>query len=169
MAFARAAGVLLAIALTAGPALAETPAQNAPADGSGTAPDASPGTGIGTAGPGLSQPGAAVARGDAGDANPALTRTGEVRASKVIGAAVYNDRDQKVGTLDDILLGTNRKAEQAVISVGGVLGVGAKLVAVPFGALRFPAQVGGSTARVMLPGATTDTLNGRPAFRYAGG
>jgi hypothetical protein len=55
--------------------------------------------------------------------SPEPTANGEIRASRVIGAAVYNGKDQKIGSVDDILLDKDHKATQAVISVGGVLGV----------------------------------------------
>ena len=42
--------------------------------------------------------------GSPSDRNPVLTDNGDARASKVIGSAVYNDNNQKVGTIDDIVI-----------------------------------------------------------------
>jgi len=53
---------------------------------------------------------------------------GEVRADQLIGMTVYNAEGEKVGTVHDILLGKDGKATGVVLSVGGVLGVGAKSV-----------------------------------------
>jgi len=53
---------------------------------------------------------------------------GEVRADQLIGMTVYNAEGEKVGTVHDILLGQDGKATGVVLSVGGVLGVGAKSV-----------------------------------------
>ena len=64
--------------------------------------------------------------------NTVLTDRGDVRASKLIGAAVYNDRDEKVGSVDDVIMGKDNKADDVVVSVGGFLGMGNKLVAVPY-------------------------------------
>jgi sporulation protein YlmC with PRC-barrel domain len=53
---------------------------------------------------------------------------GELRADQVIGMTVYNAEGEKVGTVHDILLDQEGKATGVVLSVGGVLGVGAKSV-----------------------------------------
>ncbi|HEY3787820.1 MAG TPA: PRC-barrel domain-containing protein, partial [Urbifossiella sp.] len=37
------------------------------------------------------------------DRNPVMTKMGDARASKVIGSSVYNDHDEKVGSVDDLL------------------------------------------------------------------
>lgn len=52
----------------------------------------------------------------------------EVRADQIIGMTVYNAEGEKVGTVHDILLDPEGKATGVVLSVGGVLGVGAKSV-----------------------------------------
>lgn len=52
------------------------------------------------------------------------------RASKVMGASVVNDANETVGKVDDVILGDDRTSH-VVISVGGFLGVGNKLVALP--------------------------------------
>ena len=67
--------------------------------------------------------------------NSVLTDRGDVRASKLIGSSVYNDRDEKVGSVDDIVLGKDNRADEVVVSVGGFLGIGTKLVAVPYSQL----------------------------------
>ena len=53
---------------------------------------------------------------------------GEVRADQLIGMTVYNAEGEKVGSVHDILLDKEGKATGVVLSVGGVLGVGAKSV-----------------------------------------
>jgi sporulation protein YlmC with PRC-barrel domain len=53
---------------------------------------------------------------------------GEVRADQLIGMTVFNAEGEKVGTVHDILLDKDGKATGVVLSVGGVLGVGAKSV-----------------------------------------
>jgi sporulation protein YlmC with PRC-barrel domain len=52
----------------------------------------------------------------------------ELRADQLIGMTVYNAQGEKVGTVHDILLDKEGKATGVVLSVGGVLGVGAKSV-----------------------------------------
>ena len=57
------------------------------------------------------------------------------RASKVIGASIVNDTNETVGKVDDVILGDDRTA-YVVLSVGGFLGVGNKLVALPYESIR---------------------------------
>nr|WP_294510228.1 PRC-barrel domain-containing protein [uncultured Rhodopila sp.] len=98
--------------------------------------------------------------------NSALTDRGGVRASKVIGSSVYNDKDEKVGSVDDLVIGNDQKL-QAVIDVGGILGVGGRMVEVPYTKLQFGNVKGSSDNRVVLPGATKDALNAMPAYHFA--
>lgn len=106
--------------------------------------------------------------GSAGD--PAIVRvdaanvaTGQ-RASKLVGATVVNSDDERIGKIDDLVVNPQDKVTYAIVSVGGFLGVGTKLVAVPFDSLRTVKE-----ARLMLPGATKDALKGLPEFKYAKG
>jgi sporulation protein YlmC with PRC-barrel domain len=62
---------------------------------------------------------------------------GNWRTSKVVGLSVYNDNNESVGSINDLLTDKNGNIKAAVISVGGVLGVGAHLVAVPYDKVKF--------------------------------
>jgi sporulation protein YlmC with PRC-barrel domain len=53
---------------------------------------------------------------------------GDVRAEKLIGMTVYDTNGDKVGQVKDILFSEDGKATGVVLSVGGVLGLGAKQV-----------------------------------------
>jgi sporulation protein YlmC with PRC-barrel domain len=90
-----------------------------------------------------------------------------VRASKVIGSSVYNEKDEKVGSVDDIILGKNNQPNEAIISVGGFLGMGAKLVAVPYEKLKFGDTTKNSDNRVIMPAATKDQLTSMAPYHYA--
>ena len=57
------------------------------------------------------------------------------RATKLIGTRVYNAKDEKIGTLDDLVIDGD-SVRFAVLQVGGFLGIGGKLVVVPFDHLR---------------------------------
>ena len=86
----------------------------------------------------------------------------DARASKVIGSTVYNDQNQSVGTLDDILIARdNKQPVRAVISVGGFLGIGNKLVEVDYSRLQFQ-----QNNKVVLPNASKDELNKMQSFTY---
>ncbi len=120
------------------------------------------------------------------------------RSSRIVGTAVYNDHDERIGTVDDLIVGQDGRISEAVLSIGGFLRIGAKLVAVPYDQLRFEeqtetptadvgappaARVGASAGpgvpavappparpvvatRVVLPGATRETLTAQPGFNY---
>jgi sporulation protein YlmC with PRC-barrel domain len=86
------------------------------------------------------------------------------RASKLVGASVVNSNDERIGTIDDLVVNPEDKVTYAILSVGGFLGIGSKLVAVPFDSLRMVKE-----ERLMLPGATKNALKGLPEFKYARG
>jgi sporulation protein YlmC with PRC-barrel domain len=83
------------------------------------------------------------------------------RASKLTGASVYNEANEKIGTIDDIIIGQNDRALIAILQVGGFLGVGGRLVAVPYQNLQV-----GSGDKIVLPGATKDELKNMAEFKY---
>jgi len=86
------------------------------------------------------------------------------RTSKLRGANVQNDKNDKIGTLDDIIIGTDKERVLfAILQVGGFLGIGAHLVAVPFKSLALD----DSGSKITLPGASKDELKKLPEFRYA--
>lgn len=101
--------------------------------------------------------------------NAVLTDAGEIRASKLIGSSVYNDRDEKIGKVDDVVLGKDNKADAVILSVGGFLGMGSKLIAVPYGSLRLgDTKHASSDNKVVMAGATKDSLRALPNFNYTG-
>ena len=87
------------------------------------------------------------------------TATG-YRASKVIGSSVVNENNDAVGKVDDIIIGEDGKSPFVVLSVGGFLGMGDKLVVLPYQQLK------ATEGRILLPGATKDALKDLPAFKY---
>jgi len=61
-----------------------------------------------------------------------------LRSSDVIGMNVYNPEGKKLGDIDDVVLdGNTNRISYAVLSRGGVLGLGDKLFAVPWGAFEY--------------------------------
>jgi sporulation protein YlmC with PRC-barrel domain len=57
-------------------------------------------------------------------------RSDELRASKIIGSSVYDTNNQKMGSVQDIILGTGGKVDSVIVDVGTFLGMGGKDVAV---------------------------------------
>jgi sporulation protein YlmC with PRC-barrel domain len=62
---------------------------------------------------------------------------GDWRASKVVGLNVYNDNNESLGSINDLLTDKSGNIKAVVIGVGGFLGVGEHLVAVPFDKIKF--------------------------------
>jgi sporulation protein YlmC with PRC-barrel domain len=83
------------------------------------------------------------------------------RASKVIGSSVYNDAGDTVGKIDDVIIGEGGKDPFVVLSVGGFLGIGDKLVVLPY------AQLKTMDHKIVMPGATKEALKDLPTFKYA--
>ncbi len=65
------------------------------------------------------------------------TFKGNWRTSEVVGLSVYNDHNESIGSINDLLTDKSGNIKAAVISVGGFLGVGAHLVAIPFDKIKF--------------------------------
>jgi hypothetical protein len=83
------------------------------------------------------------------------------RASKLRGTTVVNNANEKIGEIDDLIVGKDRVLF-AILQVGGFLGIGSRLVAVPYSSL----QISDEGRRIVLPGATKDQLKGLPVFKY---
>jgi hypothetical protein len=83
------------------------------------------------------------------------------RASKLTGSTVVNDKNEKIGSLDDLIIAQNRSLF-AVLQVGGFLGLGGRLVAVPYETLK----IADDGKRIELPGASKDELKNLPEFKY---
>ena len=92
--------------------------------------------------------------------DPQSVATG-YRTSKVVGSTVLNEANETVGTIDDLIVTANEKVPFAVLSVGGFLGMGSKYVVVPFSSLQVEDK------KMVLPGATKDSLKGLPEFKYS--
>ena len=83
------------------------------------------------------------------------------RASKVVGSSVVNDANQTIGKIDDLLVTRDGKEPYAVLSVGGFLGMGTRLVVIRYDSLNF------ADNKIVLPGGTKDGLKMLPAFQYS--
>jgi sporulation protein YlmC with PRC-barrel domain len=62
---------------------------------------------------------------------------GDWRASKVAGLSVYNDNNESIGSINDLLMDKGGSIKGVVVGVGGFLGVGEHLVALPFEKVKF--------------------------------
>ena len=92
--------------------------------------------------------------------SPGSVMAERTRMSQVLGSRVYNDRNESIGEVEDVVLHGVAQGPVAVIQVGGFLGLGGRLVAVPLNDLRWMNE------RIVLQGATKEQLQSRPAFDF---
>jgi sporulation protein YlmC with PRC-barrel domain len=81
------------------------------------------------------------------------------RISELIGKPVYNSQGQKIGRVDDFIIQRDRVL-MTIISVGGFLGIGGRLIAIPYSSLQMTPK------GMVLPGASKQAVGKLPAFHY---
>ena len=92
--------------------------------------------------------------------NPLLADNGDVRIDKMAGTTIYNDQDQKLGSVDGIVGGRN--GMWAIVSTDDQN----KTVAVPIKDFVFGNYQANGDDELVLPKYTTAKLNGLPVFHY---
>jgi sporulation protein YlmC with PRC-barrel domain len=80
---------------------------------------------------------------------------------QILGKAVYNDKKQKIGKVDDLIIAPDSAVSYAIIGAGGFLGIDRHDVAIP--AKQFKIEKG----KITLPGATKEAIKAMPKFQYA--
>ena len=81
---------------------------------------------------------------------------------QVLGVPVFNDKGERIGTVDDIVMAPDMARAYAIIGVGGFLGVRKRDVAIRL--TQLIRQVDGS---FVLVGATKDVVKALPPFEFA--
>jgi len=80
---------------------------------------------------------------------------------KILGQEVYNDKNEKVGTIEDLIVGTDKASSYAIVGAGGFLGIDKHEVAIPM--KQFQEKDG----KLVLAGATKELIKSMPEFQYA--
>src|SRR5207248_11596275 len=89
---------------------------------------------------------------------------GDWRTSKVVGLSVYNSKDENIGAISDLLMDKSGNIKAAVVGVGGFLGMGEHLVAIPFEKIKFVDQpVTTASTNANPPGMNAPGAPNRPA------
>jgi sporulation protein YlmC with PRC-barrel domain len=78
-----------------------------------------------------------MAPGAAASSTTSASYQGDWRTSKLVGLKVYNNENESIGSISDLLADKSGNIKAVVIGVGGFLGVGEHLVAVAFDQLKF--------------------------------
>jgi hypothetical protein len=79
----------------------------------------------------------------------------------ILGKPVYNDANQKIGSIDDIIITPEKFVSYAIVGTGGFVGLMKHDVAIPMSHLQL------DKGKAILPGATKDVLKALPEFAYA--
>lgn len=92
-------------------------------------------------------------------ASDSSSHQGQWRTSKLVGLNVYNDNNEKLGDINELLIDNTGKVQAVIIGVGGFLGMGEHNVAVTFDKLKF---VNEPVAYAAGSGNTTTAAATRP-------
>src|SRR4051794_5357820 len=92
-----------------------------------------------------------------------LLLKGQWRASKLMGLNVYNDANEKLGDINELILDKDGKVSAVVIGVGGFLGMGEHDIAVSMDKLKFveePVRTSSTNTTTKENSAVRDTTTG---------
>jgi sporulation protein YlmC with PRC-barrel domain len=100
-----------------------------------------------------------------------LALKGNWRASKLMGLNVYNDANEKLGDINELILDKNGKVAAVVIGVGGFLGMGEHDIAVSMDKLKFveePVRTSATTKETTTKETTTGAASSTTTTTRAG-
>ena len=83
------------------------------------------------------------------------------RASELAGADVENSTGEKIGSIDDLIV-DREKVLFAILQVGGFLGIGGFLVAIPYNSL----EINEDGSKIVLAQGSKEELQKLPEFKY---
>ncbi|EKO37857.1 MAG: PRC-barrel protein [Solidesulfovibrio magneticus str. Maddingley MBC34] len=79
----------------------------------------------------------------------------------ILNKDVYNDANEKVGVVEDIVVTPDKALSYAIVGTGGFLGMAKHDVVIPINQLKM------KSGRINLPGATKESVKAMPEFKYA--
>ena len=78
------------------------------------------------------------------------------RSSKLICVDAYNDANETIGDIEELIVDKSGKIEHVVLGVGGFLGMGEHYLAVSFDKLKWVNEAVRSTSVSIAPTTTTE-------------
>jgi sporulation protein YlmC with PRC-barrel domain len=87
--------------------------------------------------------------------------TGWSAKRAILGQSVFNEKDERVGSIDDIIIAPDKAVSYAIINAGGFIGLTKHDVAIPVSQLKLVDK------KLVLAGATKEALKASPPFQYA--
>jgi sporulation protein YlmC with PRC-barrel domain len=91
-----------------------------------------------------------------------LVAVGWSARKDIIGKAVYNENNQRVGRIEDLIVAPDSAVSFAIVGAGGFAGLGRHDVAIPVQQIQLQ-----DDGKFILPGATKDAIKALPKFEYA--
>ena len=85
---------------------------------------------------------------------------------KTVARGYRTSKNEKIGEIDDIIIARD-KGLFAILQVGGFLGLGAHLVAVPYQSPYQSLVIDETGRKIQLPGASREALKKLQEFKYA--
>jgi len=79
----------------------------------------------------------------------------------LMGKNIYNDAGKKIGQIEDLIISPEKNVSYLIVGAGGFVGIGRHDVAIPV------AQIQDRAGKLVMPGATKDTIKALPAFDYS--
>jgi sporulation protein YlmC with PRC-barrel domain len=95
-------------------------------------------------------------------ASPMTRQTTQVDAQKMIGRELLNASDDKIGSIDSVMLGREGKVQAVIVNVGGFLGLGERNVAINWADIRVSQD-----GKKVTTALTRDQLKALPEYHYA--
>jgi len=80
---------------------------------------------------------------------------------QILGQPVFNDKDERIGSIDDMVVAPDKAVSYAIVNAGGFTGLTKHDVAIPVSQLKLVDK------KLVLAGATKEALKASPPFEYA--
>jgi sporulation protein YlmC with PRC-barrel domain len=107
-----------------------------------------------------------------------VAAAGDLSTSKLSGVNVYNEANDKIGAISDVIIAPEGQVKGVVVEAGGFLGMGTHYVLLAMNSLKFSNEAGKTstgkttvTKREWYPdravlNVTKDNLKAMPEFKY---
>jgi sporulation protein YlmC with PRC-barrel domain len=90
-----------------------------------------------------------------------IVASGWSAKKQILGKTVFNENNEKVGKIDDLIVTPTGELSFVIIGAGGFAGVGRHDVAIPVQQIQL------QDSKFVLPGATKAAVKAMPKFEYA--
>lgn len=90
-----------------------------------------------------------------------IVASGWSAKKQILGKTVFNENNEKVGRIDDLIVAPTGELSFVIVGAGGFVGVGRHDVAIPVQQMQL------QDGKFVLPGATKAAVKAMPKFEYA--